>query len=152
MVFCAVFTIFIAMFSIFCVVRTFCPLTDDCDIVCTGYARTTRVAHSRQTNNKGWYVNYYMNYTINAMNLISCNTYEHVLYRTKKYKSMEQALNVSIAMTHETIIKMYPTKTREMLDTLTFMIGIFLLIGIMLFSVNSESNTRIERRSLLNNT
>jgi len=65
---------------------------------------------------------------------------------------MEQALNVSIAMTHETIIKMYPTKTREILDTLTFMIGMFLLIGMLLISVNSESNTRIERRSLLNNT
>ena len=152
MVFCAVFTIFIALFSIFCVVRTFCPLTDDCDIVCVGYARVTKVVYSHQTNSKGWYVNYYMNYTIDTMNPMLCNNYENILYRTRKYRSVEQALNVSIAMTQETIIKMYPTKTREILDTLTCMIGIFLLIGLMLICVNNDrsSNTRFERRHLLN--
>ena len=122
-----VLTILMIVYCLSCLTRVFVPLRDDRNFYCKGYPYDTRlVQRKRSSNNKYyWYVSYCMNYTT----VPQCHKYEHVRYTSShKYKYLEDAFNASISIMHEEITKSYPTKTRELLNLISFIVGIFLRI------------------------
>ena len=52
-----------------------------------------------------------------------------------------------MTLSHEMMINMYPTETREILNLMCFIIGIILFFGMMLSC--SHGNYHIERQRLL---
>ena len=139
--FCAVITILFCVFSLFCIVRMMCPTSNDHDVTCEGYPYDTSVHYSRQTNHKGWYVAYYMNYT-NSINTDFCVNHQYIKYKTRIYKNEQQALNVSLSMINELVIKIYPTQLREILDSMSFVIGFILFFALMLSCAHVNSTER----------
>ena len=105
------------------------PTSNDHDVTCEGYPYDTTVYYSRQTSHKGWYVTYFMNYT-GSINSDFCLHYQHLKYRTQTYDNEQQALNVSLSMINEVTIKIYPTQTRDVLNTVSFLIGFLLFFCI----------------------
>ena len=143
---CCAFTIMFALFCITCLTRLLYPYGADHDVICTGYPTHITLYYSHSNQKKGWYVMYSMNYTL-AYNPEICLQYQNINYKTKKYKYEEDALNKSISLSHEMMINMYPTETREILNLMCFIIFIILFFGMMVLCSNGYY--QIERQRLL---
>ena len=140
----------VLLFSIVCVIQIKCPLKSDYDIVCTGHPYNAIINYSH-SNHKGWYIKYSLNYTSN-INPEECLKFENIRYQTQKYKTIEEASKISVSMLKETKTKKYPTETRDMLNMLTFLIGIILFFVLLLSCTSHKTKfSNIERRGLLNN-
>ena len=149
-----VLTILMIVYCLSCLTRVFVPLRDDRNFYCKGYPYDTRlVQRKRSSNNKYyWYVSYCMNYTTTTSLSAQCHKYDHVRYTSShKYKCLEDAFNASFSMKNVEITKSYPTKTRELLNLISFIVGIFLsCVWILSCHENRKNNSYyIERHRLL---
>ena len=102
---------------LFCSVCSQLYASFTCCFVCEGYPYDTEVCYSHQSSHKGWYVYYSMNYT-GSINNDFCQRYQHLKYKTSRYKNEQKAVNVSLSMTKELTFKIYPTPTRDALNTI----------------------------------
>ena len=144
-----VLTMLMIVYCLSCLTRVFVPLRDDRNFYCKGYPYDTRlVQRKRSSNNRYyWYVSYCMNYTTHDL---LCHKYDHVRYTSShKYKCLEDAFNASFSMKNVEITKSYPTKTRELLNLISFIVGIFLSCVWILSCHENRKNNSIERHRLL---